>query len=398
MKLTCTQENLNKALNIVGKVVNKNTTLPILNNILLKTEKKGLKLSSTNLELGVSHWIGGKVEEEGEITIPTKLFANFVSNLPSGNVEIRLREDMLSVKCNGYKTNIKGISAKEYPLMPKIEAEPIFKISSLEFKNALNQVLPAVSSSESRIELTGVLLDISQIRKGKIILVATDSYRLAERTIILDKKDISDEALKTLGDVNFVIIPKNTIQELARDLDDEEEILEVVISEKQTLFNFGRSSMISRLIEGKYPDYKQVIPETYLVKTEVNAKELLNAIRVASLFANTSSNSIELKISTSSSNVEISAETSEVGNNITKIPSEINFSQPKDGKEKKNGQDEAGDKDTFSVVYNYRYLLDGLNSINGEKADLRINGESAPTILSAPGKESFIYVIMPIRS
>lgn len=398
MKLTCTQENLNKALAIVSKVVNKNTTLPILNNILLKTDKKGLKISSTNLELGVSHWIGGKVEEEGEITIPTKLFANFISNLPSGNVEIRLREDMLSVKCNGYKTNIKGISAKEYPLMPKIDAEPIFKISSLEFKNALSQVLPAVSSSESRMELTGVLMDISEIKKGKVVLVATDSYRLAERTIILDKKNIGEEALKVLGDVSSVIIPKNTVQELARDLDDEDEVLEVMISEKQILFNFGRSNMISRLIEGKYPDYKQVIPETYLVKTEVNTKELLNAIRVASLFANTSSNSIELKISTTANNVEVSAETTEVGSNTTRIPSEINFNPSKEGKEKKTSQSDMPSGDSFNVVYNYRYLLDGLNSINGEKADLKINGESAPTVLSSPGKESFIYIIMPIRS
>lgn len=396
MKLICTQENLNKALNIVGRVVNKNTTLPILNNILLKTEKKGLKLSSTNLELGVSHWIGGKIEEEGEITVPMKLFANFISNLPSGNVEVRLREDMLSVKCNGYKTNIKGISAKEFPIMPKIEAEPIFKISSLEFKNALNQVIPAVSNSESRMELTGILLDISQIRKGKVTLVATDSYRLAEKTFEVDKKDISEEALKILGEVNSVILPKNTAQELARDLDDEEEMLEITISEKQILFNFGRSNIISRLIEGKYPDYKQVIPETYFIKTEMNNKELLNAIRVASLFASSASNSIEMKISALSKNIEISAETTEVGSNVTRIPSEIDFN-PEKGDKKMEGA-VKDEKDSFNVVYNYKYLIDGLNSVSGEKATLRINNENSPTILNSSGNDSFIYVIMPIRS
>lgn len=383
MKLTCTQENLNKALSIVGKVINKNTTLPILNNVLLKTDKKGLKLSSTNLELGVTYWIGGKIEEEGEITIPTKLFSNFISNLPNDNIEIRLRENVLSIKCNGYKTNIKGLSAKEYPIMPKIESEPIFKINSSVFKYALSQVLPAVSNSESRMELTGILLDLSQIRKGKIVLVATDSYRLAEKTVVLEKSNVSEEALKTLGDINSIIIPKNTVQELVRGLDDGDEILEVTISERQVLFSFGKANMISRLIEGKYPDYKQVIPDSYKIKIEVYLKELLNAIRVASLFTNVSNNSIELKISSATKSIEVSAETSEVGSNLTKIPAEMSV--------------ESSDEN-LKVVYNYKYLLDGLNSIGGEKAILNINGASAPTILKSPGKEDFVYVIMPVRS
>lgn len=397
MKLTCTQENLNKALSIVGKVINKNTTLPILNNVLLKTDKKGLKLSSTNLELGVTYWIGGKVEEEGEITIPTKLFANFISNLPNDNVEIRLREDVLSIKCNGYKTNIKGLSAKEYPLMPKIESEPIFKIKSSDFKYALSQVLPAVSNSESRLELTGILLDLSQIKKNKIVLVATDSYRLAEKTVILEKSNISEEALKTLGDVSSIIIPKNTVQELVRDLDDGDEILEVTLSERQILFNFGKANMISRLIEGKYPDYKQVIPESYKIKIGVSLKELLNAIRVASLFTNVTNNSIELKISAATKSIEVSAETSEVGSNLTKIPAEMSMDSL-EAKEKKSKDVSEDLEENVKVVYNYKYLLDGLNSIGGDKAVLNINGASAPTILKSPGKEDFVYVIMPVRS
>ncbi|MCK4891360.1 MAG: DNA polymerase III subunit beta, partial [Candidatus Pacebacteria bacterium] len=183
MKFICTQENLNKALNIVGRITNKNSTLPILNNVLLKIEKGQLKLSSTNLEIGVNYLVGGKVEEDGEITVPTKLFANFVSNLPSGNVEIKLRDDILNIKCNGYKTNIKGLDAKEYPLAPKIEVDPIFKIKSADFKKALTQISPAISSSESRIEITGVFMNLSEISKNKVILVATDSYRLAEKNI-----------------------------------------------------------------------------------------------------------------------------------------------------------------------------------------------------------------------
>lgn len=378
MKLICTQENLNNALSIVGGVVGKNTTLPILNNVLLKTEKGGVKLNSTNLELGVSCWIGGKIIEEGEITVPTKLFFRFVSNLPGGNVEIKSTEDVLTLKCGGYKTNIKGLSAKEYPLSPKIEAEPVFSAESLEFKRALLQVLPSVSNSESRIEITGVLVDISQLKKEKIVIVATDSYRLAEKTIYLKKGGVSKDALKTLGNLSFVIVPKNTIQELIKDLDDKNETVGVIISENQILFRFGNVNMVSRLIEGKYPDYKQIIPDKFESKASVNTNEMINAIKGASLFANVSNNSIELGLG-AGQKLEINSETSEIGSNNTKIPAEI------------TGKD-------LKVAYNYKYLLDGLNSVFGEKISLEVNNENLPTILTSTNDKSFIYVIMPIRN
>ncbi len=379
MKLICTQENLNKALNIVGKIINKNTTLPILNNVLLKTEKGRLKLISTNLELGVDYRVGGKIEEEGEITVPTKLFANFISTIPSGNVEMKLKGDVLSVKCGGYKTNIKGIDAKEYPLTPKIEMKPIFKIKSVDFKQALFQVLPSISNSESRIEITGVFMDLSKLDKNKLVLVATDSYRLAEKTLELEKESVDKETLNLLKDIKSVIIPKNTIQEIVRDLDNENEVVEVTISENQILFNFGNASVISRLIEGKYPDYKQIIPNKFESEIKIGVDEAVNAIKVASLFANISSNSIELKLFPESKALEINAETSDVGSNSSKIPAEI-----------------SGKK--LDVVYNYRYLIDGFNGLSGDQAILKVNGEGMPTILASSTDKSFLYVIMSIRS
>ena len=379
MKVICTQENLNKALSIVGKIINKNTTLPILNNVLLRTEKGRLKLISTNLELGVDYRVGGKIEEEGEITVPTKLFANFISTIPSGNVEMKLKGDVLSVKCGGYKTNIKGIDAKEYPLTPKIEMKPIFKIKSADFKQALFQVLPSVSNSESRIEITGVFMDLSKLDKNKLVLVATDSYRLAEKTLELEKESVDKETLDLLKDVKSVIIPKNTIQEIVRDLDNENEVVEVTISENQILFNFGNASVISRLIEGKYPDYKQIIPNKFESEVKIGIDETMNAIKVASLFANVSSNSVELKLFPESKVLEINAETSDVGSNSSKVSAEI-----------------SGKK--LDVVYNYRYLIDGFNSLSGDQAILKINGEGMPTILSSDTDKSFLYVIMSIRS
>ena len=379
MKFICTQENLNKALSIVGKITNKNSTLPILNNILLKVEKGQLKLSSTNLEIGVNYWVGGKVEEEGEITVPTKLFANFISNLPNGNVEIKLREDVLNIKCNGYKTNIKGLDAKEYPLAPKLETTSIFKVKSADFKKALTQISPAISSSESRIEITGVFMNLSKINKNKVVLVATDSYRLAEKNIDLEKDNVNKEFKDILGNISSVIIPKDTVQELIRSLDENEEMLEITISENQILFSFGSASIISRLIEGKYPDYKQIIPDKFESQITINKNEIVKGIRVASLFSNISNNSIEFKLLANSKNLEISSETSDLGNNSTKIPAEnIN----------KN----------LNILYNHKFLMDGFNSLEGDEVFLQFNNETLPTVLTSAVDKGFIYVIMPTRA
>jgi len=375
MKFICTQANLNKALNIVSRIINKNSTLPILNNVLLKTEKGRLKLTSTNLEIGINYWIGGKVEENGEITVPTKLFSNFISNLPDGNVEIKLRDDVLNVKCNGYKTNIKGLDAKEYPLTPKIEVKPIFKIKSNEFKKALTQVLPAISNSESRVEITGVFMNLEDLNKNKITIVTTDSYRLAEKVIYLEGANVNKEFKNILGNVNSVIIPKDTIQELARNLEDDEELLEVTISENQILFSFGNANMISRLIEGKYPDYKQIIPDKFESIITINKNGIIKGIKVASLFSN---NSIELKLSEGSKSLEISAETSDIGNNNTKLSAEnIN----------KN----------LNILYNYKFLIDGFSGLDGDEVLLQVNNETLPTVLVSVTDKDFIYVIMPTR-
>ena len=182
-----------------------------------------------------------------------------------------------------------------------------------------------------------------------------------------------------LKDIESVIIPKNTIQEIVRDLDNENEMVEVTISENQILFNFGNASVISRLIEGKYPDYKQIIPNKFESEVKVKIDEVMNAIKVASLFANVSSNSIELKLFPESKALEINAETSDVGSNSSKVSAEI-----------------SGKK--LDVVYNYRYLIDGFNSLSGDQAILKINGEGMPTILTSDTDKSFLYVIMSIRS
>lgn len=222
-------------------------------------------------------------------------------------------------------------------------------------------------------------MNLAELDKNKITLVATDSYRLAERTINLEKENVNKDFKDALGNITSVIIPKNTAQELVRNLDEAEEMLEVTISESQILFTFGSANMISRLLDGKYPDYKQIIPDKFELKVIVNKNEITKGIRVASLFSNISNNSIEFKLLSGSKNLEIAAETSDLGNNSTKI--------------------EVGDiNKNLNILYNHKFLIDGLNSLEGEEVSFNINNEALPTVLTSADDKDFIYVIMPTRA
>jgi len=382
MKLTCTQENLNKALNIASRIVNKNTTLPILNNILIETNKGRIKLSATNLEMGINCWIGGKIYQEGKITVPTRLFSGFVGSLPNQNIEIKQVGDVLKLSCDGYKTEIKGINAEDFPLIPQIEANSVAEIESLSFKKALIQVLPAVSLSESRPEITGVLLDFSQLEKGKLILAATDSYRLAEKAVSLNGGGINKEELKSFGDKKSLIIPRNTAQELSRILDSGEGKLKIIFSENQIFFDCGEVSLISRLIEGQYPDYQQIIPTKFKNEIVIDKEEFQKAIKVSSLFADPRTNSVFLKLDGKSKTLEIKAETGEVGRSSSKIPTRVI----------------SGGE--IEIVFNHRYLVDGLSSLDAEEVALKTNDSDSPVLLSSAddkAKKDFLYLIMPVR-
>ena len=380
MELTCTQENLNKALNVIGKIINRNPTLPILNNVLMETDKGRIKLSSTNLEIGINCWIGGKISKEGKITVPTRLFSNFVANLPNQNIKIKQVGETLKLSCDNYKTEIKGISADDFPLIPKIEANLTIEVKSLSFKEALTQVLPSVSISESRPEINGVLMDFSRLDKNEIVLTATDSYRLAEKIINLNGK-VNKEEINFPNGKKSLIVPRNTAQELSRILDggDKGE-LKIVLSESQILFDCENINLISRLVEGQYPDYQQIIPTKFKSEAVVNSEEFQKAIKISSLFADLRTNSVFLKTDGRSKTLEIKAETGEVGKNDSGIPAKI------------KGEE-------MEIVFNHHYLVDGLNSIKAKEIVIKTNDSGSPAVLSAADDKNkdFLYLIMPVR-
>src|SRR3989344_2505218 len=259
MRISSLQKNLKQGLSVVSHIAGKNSSLPILNNILIEAKDGNIKLITTNLEIGIVYSVRGKVEEEGMFTVDSKVVSDYVSLLPNKRVDIKKDEKSLIIETENYKTKILGQEAEDFPLIPSIEKDCFYKVNASELKKALSQVIFAVSNSETRMELSGELFDFND---GKLVVVSTDSYRLAE-------KEVKIETNVKNGENKKIIIPAKTIQELIKILSgvrDDDAIegdmkdVEFYVSENQVMFSFGPVELISRLIEGQYPDYRQIIP------------------------------------------------------------------------------------------------------------------------------------------
>jgi len=369
MNLICLQENFKKALNITGRIIGRNLTLPILNNILLLVDNNKLKISSTNLEVGINTWVSGKIEEEGGITIPAKIISDFINNLPNKKVEIKTKGNQLTIKCEKLKAVLNGLPANDYPIIPKIKDKPIVKINGNILKDCFSQVVEMASISESRPEISGILM---KFNNKSIKLAATDSFRLAEKNIEIENKIEKD---------TFIIIPQRTIQEIIRILSEKEnesdQEINIVLSNNQILFDLSNTQVISRLIDGQYPDYQQIIPNKTQTHLIVDRKELINSVRIASLFSG-KTNNIKIAIEPSKSILEISSKNADIGENKSQIKAEI-------------------DGNKLEVFFNYRYLLDGLNNIFSDKIEIGLNNNLKPVLIRPVGDVNYTYIIMPIR-
>lgn len=372
MDFICTQENFKKGLFIVNRGISKTPSLPILSNIYLKIEESGLKLSTTDLEIGITCFVRGKVKNKNEITIPAKLLTNYVNNLPPSKIQIKIKDKLLNLKCDNYEGNIKGISPEEFPLIPKITGSPVCKIDSKKFKKALFQTIFAVASDDSRPEITGVYMSLSS---SELKLASTDSYRMAEKVIPFNKDSFFSDKNKKFE----IIIPIKILQELNRILsEDDVDLLDILISENQIKFNFNEVELISRLIEGRYPDYVQIIPKNFITEAELDKRDLINTLKTTSLFTKPGVNDIQLEFKPKLKEIEISAQSGQIGSNISKVWAEIK------GKAEK-------------INFNYKYLLEGLINIDSPKVFFGINGEAGPAAVKPLNDEKYIYVVMPIR-
>lgn len=380
VKLSCTKENLHQGLAITSHVSTKNVNLPILNNVLLRADGSGLKLVSTNLEIAITCNVRGKVEQQGEYTVPSKLFFDYVNLLPSDRVDVDLLDETLSVSCGTSKTKMRGISAAEFPLVPPVTGGAKYTVSVQTFSRALSQVLFATATNESRPELSGVYMSFHDKREGqgKLTLAATDSYRLAEAVVKLEKGSVDAP--------REIIVPQRTLAELNRvfsvfkDVVDAANTVEIEAAENQVVFRYAGVEITSRTLEGPYPDYRQVIPEKTATSVVVDRAELQKAVKTASLFSKTGLFDIYLKTSSADADIELSANDATRGENTVTVPAVL----------------EGKDND---IAVNYRYFLDGANAISSEKIAINLIDKSSPMIVTPfeAKDEQYRYIVMPIR-
>lgn len=378
MKFACTQENLIQGLNVVSHVTGKSVNLPILGNLLLKTEGGNLKCSATNLEIAVSTLIRGKVDVDGEYTVPAKLFLDYVALLPQGKVELELLEDGLRVTSGGQETVIRGMNAQEFPLIPKLAKTNTLAFKASDLKQAISQVVFSVSQSESRPELTGVSCIFGGTAgKGMAAFAATDSYRLAERVISMTSGQVEGR----------MIVPSRTMLELSRILSSYKdelgvpEDIEWSMTENQLVASFGNTELVSRLIEGSFPPYHQIIPEQFGVTVILDRSEFQKAVKTAALFSRQGLYDIHLAVKPSEGQISVFSADQGTGKTSSTISGEL-----------------TGSADS-SVVLNFKYLSDGLSVIGTPKIKLMMNDAMSPMlVLPEGGNEQYRYLVMPIRN
>jgi DNA polymerase-3 subunit beta len=363
MKLQVTQENLNKALGTVARVANTRGTLPVLANVLIKTVNNRLSIAATNLDIAITHYIGSKVSEEGSITVPARLMQDFVSSLPSGVIDLNLDEYKLNISTDQYQSVINGVSAEEFPVMPAIENGKTWTVSGSQLKKSLQQVVMAASTDEARPVLTGVLLHTND---GKLFMAATDSYRLAEKQLGDNTEEIS------------LLVPVSAMQDLLRILSDFEGEVEVTSDEQQILFRVGDVELVARLIEGKYPDYRKLIPRDFAVTANLKRADFLNVTKVSSLFARESAGSITINVDEETQNLSIRSVASQLGENTATANAKVTG--------------------TGVITLNSRYLMDALHALNGDDVIFSFNGKLEPTVIRDPGAEDYTHIIMPLKS
>jgi DNA polymerase III subunit beta len=364
------QENLARGLSVVSRAVSSRSTLPVLANVLLKTEDAGLKLTATNLEIGITYWVPGKIDEDGAVTVPAKLLTDLVNSLPSGDkVELEVAPgDTLHVKAGRFQTHIKGIDAEEFPAIQTAGDRPTTRIAQNVLRRALAETAFAAASDEARPILTGVL---ARFEGDQLTLAAADNYRIAVKTV-----PILDAVPET-----SVVIPARALNELARVLADVDDPVEVVLAggRNQVLFHLDGVDLVSRLIDGQFPNYQQVMPQTHATRAVLDREELLRAVRPAALIAHESANIVKLQIGGDAEpGITVSAN-AEVGDHVGQVEAAV-------------------EGDATTIAFNARYLADVLTNVTADQFALELNGPLSPGVFKPIGDDQYVHVVMPVRT
>jgi len=369
MKIVLFRENLKNGLGIVEKAVADSTNLPILKNILLKTVNNKIQLVTTNLELAITKFISGKIIEDGSLTIPFNTFYSIVNNTSHDRINLERDNNNFIFKTDNYQARIQGVVEDEFPIIPRLEnTENYLEIDPLVLKEALTKVINAAQISEIRPEISGILLDF---QTTILKLVATDSFRLAEKTLTASQ-------FKTNLSKSFkIIIPLKTAQEVIKIFSNDQAI-RIHLDNNQILFKNSDLEVISRLIDGNYPDYDSIIPKEIESEVVVNRHHFINSVKLVNNFSG-KTNDIKLAVRDDQKVLDVYSANQFLGENNYLIPAQVKG---------QNFQD---------VAFNWRYLLDGLRVIDEENVIFSVNGPNRPAVIKPLDDKSYFYILMPIR-
>jgi DNA polymerase-3 subunit beta len=373
MKLSCLQENLNRGLGVVGRAVATRTTLPITNNVLLATDEGRLKLVATNLEMAISCWIGAKIEEEGAITVPARLLTEFVSSLPSDTIDVGLspQTKTLGLQCARFEARISGIDAKDFPPIPSVDEGITTKVEVESLRQGINQVVFAAATEESRPVLTGVC---AQFEGDSVTLAAADGFRLAVYKL---------PVTAPVSEKTEVIIPARTLYELNRLMADQEEAVDIMLNpnKSQVLFRLKSIEMVSQLVQGTFPNYSQLIPQSYNTRVIVSVAEFLRATKTASIFARDGSGIVRLVITPGGElapgKLTVSARSEEIGDDVGEIDATV-------------------EGDEAKIAFNGKYLTDVLSVLGEAQVALETTNPSSPGLIRPVGTDNYTHVVMPM--
>jgi DNA polymerase-3 subunit beta len=376
MKLTLLQEKLKNGISTVERITGRSLSLPILNNILIKAEKNFLNLAATDLEIGINWWALAKIEKEGKVAVPTKLLSSFVNFLPNKPITLEEKNLTLKIKCQNHQTSLKGFSPEEFPIIPSVADGESILVNSQTFCQNLNQVVDIASYSTARPEISGVYF---LFQKDLISMAATDSFRLGEKKLFL-KPPLSD-----LSQEYSLILPQRAAKEVINIFGEKEGDLKIYFSPNQILFEIPLSEtphpqvqLISRLIEGEFPNYQEIIPKRYDTQVVLSRNDLVNQIKLASLFSGKISE-VKLKIDPKQNKVAFSSQSPDLGDYQSFLEGKA------EGK-------------TCETSFNYRFLLDGLLNIKSSEVILQLSGAEGPGVLKPKGDSSYLYLVMPIKA
>jgi DNA polymerase-3 subunit beta len=372
MKIEVLKENFKRGLDIVAAVVGKQVSLPILDNVLIETKDSFLELVATDLEIAVKVWMLAKIVSKGKIAVPAKVLSGTVSSLPNEKIILEEMEKKVQVQCRNFKTVLQNANVEEFPLIPTFESAITFQVDCQKFCRGISQVVDMIQLSRSRSEISGVYV---QFQKNRLTMVATDSFRLAEKKIFLEENSTQEASF---------ILPQKPAKELISVLQERPGMVTIRLAPNQVMFEVAMPDtdhpeiqIVSRLIDGEYPNYEEIIPKKFTTSVTVKRDEIMSHVKAAALFAGKISE-VRLNIDQATKQLKVLAQDPDVGTHASEI-------------------EVASTGEDIEVSFNYKYLLDGLLQMKSSEVELQVNQEDGPCLIRPVGDESYVYVIMPIK-